>query len=222
MTIQEVVQSRHSVRQYADTPLSEEQISALKERIGEYNAESGLNIQLMQGDSKVFSGPMARFMKFSGTDTYFALVGPKSAVFREKMGYYGEKLVLDAQMMGLNTCWVGGTFSKSASSARVEEGEQLVAVIALGYGLNQGKAHVSKPIEELADGLGYAPSWYRRGVECAALAPSAMNHQNFHFEYICARVKITGRPGPYSDLDRGIARLHFELGAGKENVRWEE
>lgn len=222
MTIQEAIERRHSVRAYTDEPLSEELISALQERIGEYNAASGLHIQLVTGEEKAFSGLLARYGKFSGVRNYFALIGPKSAVSRENMGYYGEKLVLDAQMMGLNTCWVGGTFTKISSAVEIGEGEQYVAVISLGYGLNQGKAHPSKPLEELADGLGYAPSWFRRGVECAALAPSALNRQDFHFTYTCAKVKLTGKSGHFADIDRGIAKLHFEIGSGKDSSIWEE
>lgn len=222
MTIQEAVHQRHSVRQYADTPLTQEQITALQERIGEYNAESGLHIQLVTCEEKAFSGLLARYGKFTGVRNYFALIGPKSAVSRENMGYYGEKLVLDAQMMGLNTCWVGGTFTKISSAVEIGEGEQYVAVISLGYGLNQGREHPSKPLEELADGLGYAPSWFRRGVECAALAPSALNRQDFHFSYTCAKVRLTGKSGHFADIDRGIAKLHFEIGSGKDSSIWEE
>lgn len=220
MTIQEAVQQRHSVRQYADTPLSQEQITALQERIGEYNAESGLHIQLVTCEEKAFSGFLARYGKFTGVRNYFALVGPKSAAFREKMGYYGEKLVLDAQMLGLNTCWVGLTFSKITSVVEVGKDEQYVAAISLGVGSNQGVQHKSKPVDELADSLSLAPSWYRRGVECAALAPSALNRQNFHFDFTLGKVSASNRSGSYSELDLGIAKLHFEIGSGKDSSIW--
>lgn len=222
MTIQEAVQQRHSVRQYSDTPLTDEQISALQERVGEYNAASGLHIQLVIGEGRAFSGLMARYGKFSGVRNYFALIGPKSAGFREKMGYYGEKLVLDAQMLGLNTCWVGVSFSKIASAVQIEDGEEFYAVIAVGHGETQGVPHRSKTVEELSDGAGVAPSWFRRGVECAMLAPSALNRQDFHFRYTCAKVRLTGKSGHFADIDRGIAKLHFEIGAGKDSSVWEE
>ena len=220
MTIQEAVQQRHSVRQYSDTPLSDEHISVLQERIGEYNAESGLHIQLVIGEERAFSGLMARYGKFAGVRNYFALIGPKSAGFREKMGYYGEKLVLDAQMMGLNTCWVGVSFSKIGPAVQIAEGEEFVAVITVGYGVSQGVPHRSRTVEELSEGAGVAPSWFRRGVECAMFAPSAMNHQNFHFIYDNSGIRIVNKSGICSELDLGIARLHFEIGAGKENVHW--
>jgi hypothetical protein len=125
-------------------------------------------------------------------------------------------------MAGLNTCWVGVSFSKIGSAVQIEIGEEFVAAISLGFGLTQGLPHTSKSIEDLCDGLGVAPSWFRRGVECAMLAPSALNRQNFRFEYACGRVRAVNRKAICSDLDLGIAKLHFEIGAGKENVRWEE
>ena len=220
MTIQEAIEQRHSVRQYTDEPLTQEQLEVLSGRVGEYNSESGLHIQLITGEERAFSGLMARYGKFTGVRNYFALVGPKSAAFREKMGYYGEKLVLDAQMLGLNTCWAGLTFSKITSVVEVRKDEQYVAAISIGVGSNKGVQHKSKPVDELADSLSLAPSWYRRGVECAALAPSALTRQNFHFDFTLGKVLASNRSGSYSELDLGIAKLHFEIGSGKDSSIW--
>lgn len=123
-------------------------------------------------------------------------------------------------MLGLNTCWVGVSFSKITSAVEISKGEEYVAAISLGYGETQGVAHRSKSVEELCDGLGVAPSWFRRGVECAMLAPSTLNHQNFRFEYSCGRVKAVNRNSICSELDLGIAKLHFEIGSEKDGSIW--
>jgi hypothetical protein len=47
---------------------------------------------------------MAHYGKFIGVKNYIALVGPKSSVQEERLGYYGEQIVLKAQKLGLNTC----------------------------------------------------------------------------------------------------------------------
>ena len=105
---------------------------------------------------------------------------------------------------------------------KVEPHEMYVAVIAIGHGTNQGRQHKSKPIDTFADMNG-KPDWFRQGVECAMLAPSAMNMQNFHFALLSdGSVKATTKPKPFSGIDLGIAKLHFELGAGKDNFRWAE
>jgi hypothetical protein len=50
--------------------------------------------------------------KFTGVQNYIALIGKKSSSLEEQAGYYGEQLVLTAQQLGLNTCWVAMTVSK--------------------------------------------------------------------------------------------------------------
>lgn len=52
---------------------------------------------------------------FSNVRNYVALIGKKDAALDEKIGYYGEKIALRAQQLGLNTCWVALTFSKGKS-----------------------------------------------------------------------------------------------------------
>ena len=219
MTIEEAIKARHSVRQYTEQPLLDEHVSALQSKIESINANRGLHIQLIQNEPKAFSGFLARYIKFSGATNYIALVGRKADDLKEKLGYEGEKLVLMAQQMGLNTCWVAGSFSKN-KAVQVAKDEKFVAVIAIGYGENQGKAHVSKPLGEIA-AIAYTPDWFRKGVECAMLAPSAMNKQNFHFAHMAdGKVMATAGHGAYAGLDLGIAKLHFEIGSGKDSEIW--
>ena len=94
---------------------------------------------------------MAHYGKFSGVQNYIALIGKKNADLEEKLGYYGERLALFAQTLGLNTCWVALTFGKGAVKNRctIAPGEKLVCVLALGKGTTQGIAHKSKPLEEI-------------------------------------------------------------------------
>ena len=139
----------------------------------------------------------------------------------EKVGYYGEWVVLHAQMLGMNTCWVGLTYSKRKLDIRVGKDEKLVCVLALGYGADQGVAHESKPMEELCDCDGDMPEWFRNGMEAAMLAPTAMNKQKFRFTLNGdGKVSAKTAGGPYSEVDLGIAKLHCELGAGKDNFQW--
>ena len=56
---------------------------------------------------------MAHYGKFDGVHNYIALVGKKSSTLDETLGCYGEQLVLKAQEIGLNTCWVAMTHGKS-------------------------------------------------------------------------------------------------------------
>lgn len=46
-------------------------------------------------------------------------------------------------------------------------------MIALGYGETQGVGHKIKSIEEVCNACDITPSWFKRGVEVALLAPSS-------------------------------------------------
>ena len=216
----DVIKSRHSVRSYIDKPLSKEVIDLLNAYIKQCNEESGLNIQLIINEPKAFDCMLAHYGKFEGVTNYLAVVADKSKSTYESIGYYGEKIVLYAQSLGLNTCWVALTYKKIDGIVNVKRGEKIHAVISIGYGKTQGNKRKSKKIYDVCD-EGEHPDWFINGVESALLAPTAMNQQKFYFNRNCNRVKIKAGLGFYSKMDLGIVKLHFEIGAGKENFIWE-
>ncbi|MBQ2496931.1 MAG: nitroreductase, partial [Prevotella sp.] len=144
-----------------------------------------------------------------------------------RIGYYGEQLVLLAQTLGLNTCWVGLSYSKIPGTYVLNEGETIQAYIALGYGETQGVSHKIKTVEQVSNISDNTPEWFRKGVEAALLAPTAVNQQKFSFEYVghvnghhqVHAKKVFSLIG-FTQMDLGIAKYHFEIGAGKENFEW--
>ena len=133
----------------------------------------------------------------------------------ERVGYYGERLVLEIQKMGLNTCWAG-TFSRKNIDADVADDEKLVISIAVGYGKDQGRPHKSKTAEQVIEAKGDKPEWFNKGVEMALLAPTAINQQKFKIRLNeDGTVDIVDKGGPFSKVDKGIVRRHFEIGAEK-------
>ena len=220
MTDMEAMRARHSVRQYENKPLGDKQAVALREEIEACNALSGLHIQLVANEPRAFDGLMAHYGKFSGVKNYIALVGKKGPDLDEKCGYYGERLVLLAQSLGLNSCWVAMSYDKSKAGCKLDAGEKLCVVISLGYGATQGVPHKSKSAEQVMAAKGEVPQWFRAGVEAALLAPTAMNQQKFKFVLEDGAVAASAGMGFYSKVDLGIAKYHFELGAGRKNFRW--
>lgn len=220
MNITEAMKARHSVRQYKDQPIDEETISALQSEIDLCNKESGLHIQLVANEPKAFDSFMAHYGKFSGVTNYIAMIGKKDSVFDEKCGYFGERLVLKAQQLGLNSCWVAMTYRKIKSAFTVGQGEKLRVVIALGYGETQGIPHKSKAISEIFKSEEEMPDWFKNGLEAALLAPTAMNQQKFLFTLDDGKVSVKAGKGFYTKLDLGIVKYHFEIGAGKDNFEW--
>lgn len=217
MEILEIMQQRHSVRQYTDQAIEPEKRAVLDALTQEINRKAGLSVQIIYDDPKCFDSFMAHYGKFAGVRNYIALVGKKAPGLDETLGYYGEELVLKAQELGLNTCWVALTHGKS--KAAVGRGEKEVCLIALGYGVTQGVEHKSRPMQELCTCGEPMPEWFRCGMNAAMLAPAAMNQQKFRFELLPdGTVKAACGSGFYTKLDLGIVKYHFEAVTGKKTV----
>ena len=227
MTIQEAIEARHSVRAYKDQPLSEEIVKVLEDEIVKLNNEGQLHIQLICNEPKAFQGTMAKYGKFRNANNYLVMAGKKSEDLYERVGYYGEHLVLLAQTLGLNTCWVGLSYSKVPGTYVLEEGEKIACYIAIGYGETQGVSHKIKTVQQVSNASDITPSWFKKGVEAALLAPTAVNQQKFTFEHVGVKNnchQIRAKKGfsmiGYTKMDLGIAKYHFEIGAGKVNFEW--
>ena len=228
MTIQEAIQARHSVRAYKGQPLAADVVEVLEEKIRELNEKGHLHMQLIRNETKAFQGKLAKYGKFRGVNDYIVMAGQKSDDLDERIGYYGEQLVLLAQTLGLNTCWVGLSYSKVPGTYILEAREVIEAYISIGYGETQGVSHKIKRVEQVSNANDLTPSWFRQGVEAALLAPTAVNQQKFFFEYIPARdgkpVRVLAKRNfsliGYTKMDLGIAKYHFEIGAGKDNFEW--
>ncbi len=221
MTVLEAIVHRHSVRRYTDKKIEGETLDLLKNEIEECNRDGGLNIQLVTEEPTAFSGKLASYGNFSGVKNYIALVGKKAADLQERLGYYGEKIVLKAQQLGLNTCWVALSYNKKKAKVEIQKDEQLICVIAVGYGETSGTPHKNKLIDSVCKFYGDMPVWFMDGVQAAMLAPSAKNQQKFSFNLLSnSKVYAENKGGFYSKVDLGIAKYHFEIGAGKENFEF--
>ncbi len=215
MDITQAIKERHSVRAYTGRKIEEEKRRKLEEIIEACNEESGLHIQIRYDDPSGFDSRLAHYGKFRNVENYIIMAGVPSDDLQEKCGYYGEKIVLEAQMIGLNTCWAALTFNKGNVEKIIPVIEKLVLVIAIGYGENQGKAHKSRSLESVMATKGQMPDWFRKGAEAALLAPTAMNQQKFKMGIKDGSpvIRISGK-GLYSKIDLGIVKYHFEVASG--------
>ena len=227
MTIQEAIEARHSVRAYKDQPLTEEVAKRLEEEIAVVNQKGNLHVQLILNEPKAFQGTLAKYGKFRNANNYLVMAGKRAEDLDERIGYYGEHLVLLAQTLGLNTCWVGLSYSKVPGTYVLDEDEKIACYIAIGYGETQGVGHKIKTVEQVSNASDATPSWFRKGVEAALLAPTAVNQQKFSFEYVGTsnnRHQVRAKRGfsmiGYTQMDLSIAKYHFEIGAGKVNFEW--
>lgn len=220
MELIEAIKIRHSVRNFSDEPVAQEIIDGLKSLAEQYNQAAGLHIQIITDDPEAFTKGMAHYGKFSGVRNYIALVGGKTGDLEEKLGYFGEKIALSLTQQDIQFCWVGLTFSKKTNRVEVRKGEKYVGVICFGHGTSRGISHKIKALAEVMEAEN-APQWFLDGVDAALLAPTAMNQQKFKFILRQGdKVELAkAGHGFFSDVDLGIVKYHFEIGAGRP-VEW--
>ncbi len=221
MTIEEAIKSRHTVRKYEDRRIPKEVADQLIARIQEKNEKYDLNMKLVLDNTEAF-GAVLKLILAKGVRNYLVLAGKNAEDLDEKLGYCGTDIMLYAQTLGLNSWWVGGTFSKKGAkkNAQIADDEKMTGIIAIGYGAIQGVPHKSKRPEEISCYNGNAPDWFTKGVEAVLLAPTALNKQAFLIKGDQNKVSMTCENGDFSGTDLGIGKYHFEIGAGKENFEW--
>lgn len=215
------IEERHSVRSYKKTPLSDETVDRLKQIIADLNKAGNLNMQLVTEEPRAFRGIFA-YGKFHDVRNYIVVTGPKGDSLDYRAGYWGELLVLQAQLLGLNTCWVGLSYSKIPDTYTLLPDHKVVCYIAIGYGTTPGAAHRVKTPQQVSNISAATPEWFRAGVETSLLAPTAINQQKFHFEYTGGDNVTASRSfslAGYTRLDLGITVRHFEIGANNPKLK---
>lgn len=216
ITVEDAIRNRHSVRSYDKREIDEETASKLRLKIEELNKEGDLHLQFLSDAGKAYNRLMNKFMGLDSAPSVIACVGRDDDTLSERVGYFGEQLVLYAQQLGLNTCWTG-TFNKKTQGIEVNEGEKLEIFIAIGYGTNSGKPHKCKDFSQIVSGKEERPDWFLNGVEFARLAPTAINQQKYRIVlHDDDTVEIQDLGGPFSKVDLGIVTCHFEIGSGVE------
>lgn len=238
LTMMEAIQRRISCRSFEKRPLTPETLAQLKAYIDELNQQSGLHLQLSTVEQEKDSVKLARSMFSGGVTTYVVLTGKTDPVSAEQVGYYGQKLVLFATMLGLGTCWVAGTYDHHSIQPWLGEGEQVISVIPVGYptekiplkqqmirstlrkGDRKDEAFVES--EVLYSEL---PDWFRRCVEAVRMGPSAVNGQpvNLSWDKGTIRARVWKENHRLEYVDLGIAKAQFEEAARALGVdgHWE-
>lgn len=223
---------RVSRRKYRPDPIPGKSIDELSKLVDEINQETGLHLQMVLGHGEAFDGLLKSYGLFSGVQNYLVLAGAKDIPYRyEKMGYYGEKWVLLATSLHIGTCWVAGTYDKKSVRCDLRDNEEIVALIPFGVPVEQetvfakmlrrGMHRRSKTIEEMLHSPEQPPNWVLEGMKYVVKAPSAVNRQPAKFTSSQGLVMAAvPSDAMMQQLDLGIAKLHFELGAGGGQWQW--
>lgn len=136
-------------------------------------------------------------------------------------GISGEAFVLEAAAMGVGTCWVTGTYRRSAVPVEKEEGELVAAVTPLGLPAVRD-AQPPRKRKKLAQICLTPPEswplWAYQAAEAVRQAPSAVNLQPWSLSYAQRTLRLLAkRP---DSVDAGIAVLHMAAAVGGCRPHW--
>lgn len=220
----EAIYERVSRRTYLNTPIDKDKIDFINRTIDDANKKSGLRIIFVEDGSKAFNSFGKSYGMFKGVQSIILLKGGKTDPnLKEKVGYYGEILALEATKLGLGTCWVGGTFDRAILTNN--DKEEIVCVLTVGnvpldkplkermiYKVTHRK---TKSIEDFYVAKEAVPDWFIEAIKAVQKAPSAINSQKVRFKYeddvVIASIQNTYT---FDLVDLGIAKLHFEKCSG--------
>jgi len=228
----EAIDRRQSRRKYVPTPLTERDAAVLTELIAALNDSDGVRMELVVDNGSAFDSLRRSYGMFTGVRNYVGLIADGVYSTPEKLGFDGELVNLTAVTLGLGTCIVGGSFSRSACPFDLKSSETVACVIVVGEvepapstkeKLLRGAMHRrSKTLNQLSVTPPPWPDWFNAGLVAVQKAPSALNRQPVVFALSDGRASasIPATDDPLMFVDLGIAKRHFGLGAGDGTWDW--
>ncbi len=201
MTI-ETVKKRLSCRSYKNVPLNEGDRQKLRDFLianvrGPFGNRVRFELVDLAAKEREEIKTLGTYGFIKGATMFIVGAVAKGDRAMEDYGYCMERNILAATHLGLGTCWLGGTFNRSASAAKINKREEEVvpAITPIGYPRERksmmdsavrflAKSNTRKAWEELFF-LGNIESFLPRNLagiyevplECVRIGPSASNRQ---------------------------------------------
>jgi nitroreductase len=143
--VTEIIRQRFSCRKYLERPIEEDQqkrLSSFISAAGESPFGAPVRFELVaatEQDRNSLKG-LGTYGVIRGAAGFIVGAVGRSEKNLEDYGYMMEKIILCATDIGLGTCWLGGTFSKSGFAKKISaaKGEMVPAVTSVGYIAQRG------------------------------------------------------------------------------------
>lgn len=145
---EELIRQRYSCRNYVDRPIDPTIREALSERLASLSAgpfESQTRFSLVaatENDRTSLKG-LGTYGTIKGAPGFIVGAARPGQRDLEDYGYCMEQAVLAATGLGLQTCWLGGSFTKSSFARKIgaARDEIVPAVVAVGYPADGSRGH---------------------------------------------------------------------------------
>lgn len=216
------IENRVSRRKFEKEPITSREKESIISLIHQLNEASGLTMAFMEDGSGAFEKLRKSYGLFTNVRSLILMKGKKDDKdLKEKVGYYGEDLVLAITDLGLGTCWVGGSFDRD--ELLVDNGEELACVVVVGKVespslkekmMRSAMHRKIKSMEERIISDQPLPQWVQNGMKAVLFAPSAKNTQKVMFKYENDILSAQIADDYAMDMiDLGIAKKHFDIEA---------
>jgi len=138
--ITDIIKQRFSCRTYTKTPIDETILKSLHEYCtsvskGPFGTKSRFEVVASRpGDSEELKG-LGTYGFIHNATGFIIGASEESKNHLEDFGYLMERIILFSTDLGLGTCWLGGTFTRSKFAERISpnNNEIIPAVTSIGY-----------------------------------------------------------------------------------------
>jgi len=135
-----VIQQRYSCRSYASTPLSDETQLAIQDYLrqlpaGPFQKSSRFALVAATDQDRSTLRGLGTYGFIKNPPAFIIGTSEEGPLTLEDFGYRMEEIALQMTRLRLGTCWLGGTFTRSAFAQKIaaNKHEILPAVCSLGY-----------------------------------------------------------------------------------------
>lgn len=246
--VEKTIRERSSIRSYEPRSLSPEETELFHDFIKTlYNPFSvDVSFRILESSDALNGEKLGTYGVIKGARNFIGASVPDCDLALEALGYSMEHLVLYAVALGYGTCWLGGTFDKSAFSHAMDlkKGDLFPVISPLGY--PTGKKRPMESVMKWATKSDQRKDWnqlffkddfssplaksdagdFAFALEMTRLAPSAVNKQpwrvvksqdTYHF-YEAKTLKEGKNSVDLQRVDVGIAACHFGLAAAEKKL----
>jgi nitroreductase len=233
-SISQVIQERYSCRHYKKQPLDADNIHLLRTFIGSitpgpFGSHNRFDLIASTPKDQAALKGLGTYGFIKNPPAFIIGASVPSKYHLEDYGYLLESIILYATSLGLGSCWLGGTFTKSrfAKKINLQSKERMPAVASIGKIANpkrdrQGlisqmaESHRRLPWQALffkntldSPLLPREAGKYATPLEMVRLAPSASNKQPWRVisNKDTFRFYLHRTPGYRNDLIKRILKL---------------
>lgn len=235
MNYKKLILDGKSVREFKEKTIEVEYFNEIESYIKQSKKLlPEVNIELKISDNKETYEKLKNIAGYNGhmikAPSYAVILSDVKQGYIENSGYIGERLILKARDLEIDSCWV--TFNDSDAIKEkldISSNKEVTAIIALGYGIEKNIKNKSGSERLGVEKIVYMDKWgmntsidelEERGLldafSYARMAPSTLNRQPWRFIIDGGNIMLAVKKDDFTSnyergIDAGIAMLYFGL-----------